>query len=115
VKPEDIQKMMEQAQQMQSRVSQLQSELAARSFEASSGGGMVTARVSGALRVLDIQIEPALMQDGDREMLQDLCAAAVNAAFTKAQEYVQQQMQQLSFGGPGGPGFPAPPGGEGDA
>jgi len=113
--PEDLQKMMEQAQQMQSRVSQLQVELAARSFEASSGGGMVTASVSGALRVLDIQIEPSLMQDGDREMIQDLCAAAVNAAFTRAQEYVQQQMQQLSLSGLGGLGSPAPSGGQGGA
>ena len=114
MKPEDLQKMMEQAQQMQSRVSQLQSELATRSFEASSGGGMVTASVSGALRVLDIQIEPTLMKDADREMIQDLCAAAVNAAFSKAQEYVQQQMQQLSLSGLGGLGFPAASGGQGD-
>ena len=76
---------------------------------------MVTASVSGALRVLDIQIEPSLMEDGDREMIQDLCAAAVNAAFTRAQEYVQQQMQQLSVSGLGGAGVPAPPGGQGGA
>jgi len=107
VNPDDMQQMMQRAQQMQSRMGELQKELAARRYEGSSGGGMVEAAVSGALRVLSIEIEPSLVSAGDREMLQDLVAAAVNAALTKAQEGVQAelaQVQQSMLAGLGGPG-----------
>lgn len=94
------------AQQMQERIGQLQRELARRTVEASSGGGMVTAVATGELRILEIRIEPGLLSDGDREMLQDLIAAAVNAALTRAQQMVQEEMQRAAgvplFGG-GGP------------
>jgi DNA-binding YbaB/EbfC family protein len=90
-----MQQMMQRAQQMQSRMGELQNELAARRFEASSGGGMVQAAVSGALRVLSIEIEPSLVGGGDQAMLQDLVAAAVNAALAKAQEGVQKELSQL--------------------
>lgn len=92
---EEMQQMMQRAQQMQSRMGELQNELAARRFEASSGGGMVQAAVSGALRVLSIEIEPSLVSGGDQAMLQDLVAAAVNAALAKAQEGVQTELTQL--------------------
>jgi len=90
-----MQQMMQRAQQMQSRMGELQNELAARRFEASSGGGMVQVAVSGALRVLSIEIEPSLVSGGDQAMLQDLVAAAVNAALAKAQEGVQNELTQL--------------------
>jgi DNA-binding YbaB/EbfC family protein len=92
---DEMQQMMQRAQQMQSRMGELQNELAARRFEASSGGGMVQAAVSGALRVLSIEIEPSLVGGGDQAMLQDLVAAAVNAALAKAQEGVQKELSQL--------------------
>jgi len=57
VNPEDLGKMMEQAREMQSKLAELQQELALRRFEGSSGGGMVIAVVSGALRVLELRIE----------------------------------------------------------
>jgi len=56
----------------------------------------VRAEVSGALRVLAISIEPALFASGDREMLQDLTAAAVNAAIANAQRLMQEEMQKAS-------------------
>ena len=93
--PDDMQEMMKRAQEMQTRVADLQNELAARSFEGSIGGGMVEARVSGALRVVSIQIEPSLVNGGDQAMLQDLVAAAVNAALSKAQETVQRELAAL--------------------
>ncbi len=92
---DQMQEMMQRAQQMQARMGELQKQLAARRFEAASGGGMVKATVSGALRVLEIEIEPTLATGDDREMLQDLVAAAVNAALTKAQESVQQELAQV--------------------
>ncbi len=90
-----MQEMMQRAQQVQTRMGEMQQQLAARRFEASSGGGMVHASVSGALRVLSIEIEASLADAGDRGMLQDLVAAAVNAALDKAQENVQRELTQL--------------------
>ena len=92
---DEMQEMMQRAQEMQSRMGEVQQQLAARRFEASSGGGMVHASVSGALRVLSIEIEASLADAGDRAMLQDLIAAAVNAALDKAQESVQQELARL--------------------
>lgn len=102
--PNDMQQMMERAQQMQSRMGELQKQLEARRFEASSGGGMVKVSASGALRVLSIEIEPSLLESGDRTMLEDLVAAAVNAALARAQEGVQEElgrMQQSMLAGLG--------------
>ena len=90
-----MQEMMKRAEQMQSRMGDLQRELAARHFEASSGGGMVEAIVSGGLRVISIKIEKALVTGDDQSMLQDLIAAAVNAALAKAQESVGQELARV--------------------
>ena len=90
-----MQEMMKRAEQMQSRMGDIQKELAARSFEASSGGGMVEATVSGALRVVSIKIEKSLLAEDDQSMLQDLVAAAVNAALSKAQESVGQELARV--------------------
>ena len=104
----EIAEMMQRAQQMQSKMGELQQELAARRFTASAGGGMIEATVSGGLRVLSIEIEPALFEERDRGMIQDLVAAAVKAALTKAQEAVAQEMarvqQSMLAGLPGMPG-----------
>ncbi len=106
--PNELQEMMQRAQQMQSQMGDLQKELASRSYEASAGGGMVAATVSGALRVVRVEIEPSLLAEGDREMLQDLVAAAINAALQKAQEAVAEEMsrfqQSMLAGIPGMPG-----------
>ena len=90
-----MQEMMKRAEQMQSRMGDIQKDLAARSFSASSGGGMVEATVSGALRVVSIQIEKSLINTDDQPMLQDLVAAAVNAALAKAQESVGQELARV--------------------
>ena len=104
--------LLAKAQQMQSRLAEMQRSLALRRFEGSAGGGMVTAVVSGELRVLEVKIEADLVRGGDRAMIQDLCAAAVNAALANAQRGVQQEMQRLTgalgipgLGFPGSPGF----------
>jgi hypothetical protein len=91
---------------MQGKLAEVQRELATRRFEGSAGGGMVTAVVSGELRVLEVKIEPGLVEGGDRAMIQDLCAAAVNAALANAQQGAQEEMQRLtgSLGIPGGLG-----------
>lgn len=101
--PSETEKRLAQARAMQERIEQVQQALAARRFEATSGGGMVRATVSGALRILAIEIEDAFFKTGDKEMIQDLAAAAVNAALGKAQEGAQAELlrvqQQILAGG----------------
>lgn len=94
----DLSELMAKAQEAQAKLASLQRELATRRIEGSAGGGMVRAEVSGALRVLKIEIEPTLLETGDREMLQDLTAAAVNAALGNAQRMLQEEMQRASSG-----------------
>jgi DNA-binding YbaB/EbfC family protein len=106
--PPDLSALLEKAREAQEKLQTVQRDLASRTVEGSAGGGMVTAIVSGALRVIEIRIESALFDSGDREMLQDLTAAAVNAALTNAQRMIQEEMQRASSG-LGLPGF----GGEG--
>lgn len=103
----DLSALLARAREAQEKLQEVQRDLAARRVEGDAGGGMVTAVVSGALRVLEVRIEPQLLESGDREMLQDLVAAAVNAALTNAQELIQREMQAASslfsvLGGQGG-------------
>jgi DNA-binding YbaB/EbfC family protein len=92
----DLAQLFAKAQEAQVKLVELQRQLAARRVEGTAGGGMVRAEVSGALRVLKVSIEPALFASGDREMLQDLTTAAVNAAIANAQRLVQDEMQKAS-------------------
>jgi DNA-binding YbaB/EbfC family protein len=89
---------MSRAQAAQAKLAELQRELALRRVEGSAGGGMVTAVATGELRILTIRIEPSLLDSGDRDMIQDLTAAAVNAALMNAQKLVQEELQRASAG-----------------
>ena len=91
----EAEQMMEKARVMQERIEQIQTALNARRFEATSGGGMVRATVTGALRVIAIDIEDALFKLGDKPMIQDLTAAAVNAAIAKAQEGANEEYLRM--------------------
>lgn len=93
--PPELQKMLEQAKQMQDKMGRLQAKLARERFEASAGGGMITAVATGELKIVDVRIEDSVFEQGDRELMQDLVAAAVNAALSTAQRHVQEQLQQL--------------------
>jgi DNA-binding YbaB/EbfC family protein len=101
--PPAITDLLKTAQEVQARLAQLQRDLANRRYEGSAGGGMVTAVASGELRILEIAIEPGIVSGGDRQMIQDLCAAACNAALANAQQGAQQEMQRItgSLGIPG--------------
>jgi len=89
---------MKQAQQMQRRMAELQEELESKQVEASSGGGMVTAVVSGKQQLLDLKIDPTAVDPEDVEMLQDLVTAAVNEAITQSQHMAQEEMGKLTGG-----------------
>jgi DNA-binding YbaB/EbfC family protein len=103
----DLGALMRQAQEVQQKLARLQQELARRSVQGTAGAGLVTATVSGELRVLSVEIEPKLFEGGDRALVQDLVAAAVNAALQNAQRMVQEEMQRaagLAIPLPGMPG-----------
>ena len=90
--------MMKQAQKLQSQMTKLQEELADRTVESSSGGGMVTVVANGRQQIVSIQIENEVVDPDDVEMLQDLVLAAVNDALAKAQEMVSSEMGKLTGG-----------------
>jgi len=90
--------MMRQAQQLHSKMLQVQEEMAAKTAEASAGGGMVTAVANGRQEVVSIKIEKEVVNPEDVEMLQDLIVAAVNAAIKKSQEMVSEEMKKLTGG-----------------
>ena len=90
--------MMKQAQKLQSQMMNLQEELADKTVESSSGGGMVTVVANGRQQVVSIQIENEVVDPDDVDMLQDLVLAAVNDALAKAQEMVSSEMGKLTGG-----------------
>lgn len=100
----DMNKLMKQAQKMQREMAQKQEALAQRVFEASSGGGMVTAKINGKQELLELKIEPDVVDKSDIVMLQDLIVAAVNEAHRRAAEEMQKEMSSL-MGGMGLPGM----------
>ena len=95
----NIGKMMKQARQMQERLQRAMEEL---EVEGSAGGGMVTARMTGNKQLLDVVIDPEVVDPEDVEMLQDLVVASVNDAARKVDEALQEQMQGLTGGLPPG-------------
>ena len=90
--------MMKQAQQLQAKMLKLQEELAEKTVESSSGGGMVKVIANGRQQIVSIQIENEVVDPDDVEMLQDLVLAAVNDALNKAQEMVSGEMGKLTGG-----------------
>ena len=94
----DIGGLFRQAQQLQAKLGAVQEELASRTVEASAGGGMVTAVVNGKLELVQIRIEPAVLEGSDADMLQDLIVAAVNEAIRAAQKMMADEMAKLTGG-----------------
>ncbi len=88
---------MKQAQQMQANLQKAQEELASVEVMGESGGGMVQVLMTGRHDVRRVTIDPALMDD-DKEMLEDLLAAAVNDAVRKVEKTVQERMSSLTQG-----------------
>ena len=88
---------MKQAQEMQANLQKAQEELANLEVTGEAGGGMVTVVMTGRHDVRRVTIDPALMED-DKEMLEDLVAAAVNDAVRKVEKGVQDRMGGLTAG-----------------
>jgi DNA-binding YbaB/EbfC family protein len=90
--------MMKQVQQMQTKMQQMQDELAKLEVEGTAGGGMVKVVSNGKNEIVSITIDPEVVDKDDVEMLQDLIAAAVNHARQKVQEVQQEQMSSITGG-----------------
>ena len=102
----DLNAMMKQVQQMQAEMTEAQEKLKDEVVEASAGGGMVKAKMSGDLRLLELAIDPEAIDPEDAELLQDMVLAAVNEALRSAQELAASRMGGVTggFGGAGGLG-----------
>ena len=96
--------LLKQAQKMQKQMEDMQRELENKSFEASVGGGAVTAVANGKNEILDIKIKPEVVDPDDVEMLQDLVLSACNQALKMAQDELSQGMKKVT-GGMGMPGM----------
>jgi hypothetical protein len=90
--------LLKQAQEMQSRMAKIQEELALKTVQGSSGGGMVQVTVNGQFNVTAVQIEPSVINSSEKEMLEDLVLAAVNDGMRKAREMASSEMSKLTGG-----------------
>ena len=105
----DLNKLMQQAAQMQADMAKAQEELANETVEASAGGGMVTVVVTGGLEVKELRIAHEAIDPEDPELLADTILAAVNEALRSAKALMESKLGSAAglegLGGPGLPGF----------
>ncbi len=90
--------MMKQAQEVQTKMQEMQERLAEAELTGASGGGMVTITMTGKGEVRRVQIDPGLIVPDDREVLEDLIAAAVNDARQKVDAFTQEETQKIMGG-----------------
>ena len=90
--------MIKQAQKMQQEMLKMQQEMETKEYEATAGGGMITAAVNGKYELLRLTIDPEAVDPEDVEMLQDMVIAAVNEAMRKAQAESAATMGKLPGG-----------------
>jgi DNA-binding YbaB/EbfC family protein len=90
--------MVKQAQKLQARIAKMQEELADKTVETTSGGGMVKVSANGRQQIISIKIEQEVVDPEDVEMLEDLVLAAINDALVKSQEMVSSEMGKITGG-----------------
>ncbi len=95
-----IQQLMKMGQQLQEKVQELQNTLESEQIQASAGGGMVTARVTGKGDLVSLSIEPEAVDPEDVEMLEDLVVAAVAEAQSRARAFSEERMRGAAGGLP---------------
>jgi DNA-binding YbaB/EbfC family protein len=94
----NLTQMLQQAQQMQSKVAEMQQRLQEVEVTGVSGGGMLEARMNGKGELLRLKIDPALVDPNEVEVLEDLVTAAVNDGKAKAEALAREEMQKLTGG-----------------
>jgi DNA-binding YbaB/EbfC family protein len=101
----DMNKLLEQVQQMQAQMQQAQEDLAKETVEATAGGGMVTVKANGTMEITEIKIDPKAIDPDDPELLADMILAAVNEAVRSAQSLMESRLGGLAGGALGGLGL----------
>lgn len=104
----NLQKMLKQAQEMQAKITDMQTKLEGEESEGSAGGGMVRVRINGKGHALNVTLDPAAVTPDDREMLEDLIVAAFNDAKSKMETTFAEKMGSLTAGMNLPPGFKLP-------
>lgn len=94
----NMQGMMKKMQKMQKEMMQAQEELNNKEFEGTAGGGMVKITVNGQREVLNVQLDPSVVDPEDVEMLQDLIIVATNDALKQVEETTAQTMGKFTQG-----------------
>ncbi len=84
--------MMKQAQKLQKQMLEIQEEVGGKTVEGSSGGEMVKVTINGRQEILDVKIDPEVVDPEDIELLEDLIVAAVNNAMEKAKGMMEEEM-----------------------
>jgi DNA-binding YbaB/EbfC family protein len=102
----NIGNMMKQAQQLQANMQRAQAEIAALEVTGEAGGGMAKVVMTGKHEVKRVTLDPSIVSSDDKDMLEDLVAAAFNAAVRKAEETTQEKMGKLTAGLPPGMKLP---------
>ena len=92
--------LIKQAQQIGGQMQELTEQLKQRRTVGAAAGGMVEIEINGAVEVLRCKIDPQLIEQGDREMIEDLVASAVNQAIAKAKQMHAEAMKELTGGLP---------------
>ena len=101
----DMNKMLEQVQQMQAQMQKAQEELKNETVQATAGGGMVTVTATGGGEIKEIKIDPKAIDPDDPEMLEDMVVAAVNEALRSSQSMMEAKLGP-ALGGLQGMGLP---------
>ncbi len=104
----NLQKMMKQAQEMQTKMADMQARLEAEESDGSSGGGLVKIRINGKNMMLNVSIDDSLMKVEEKEVLEDLLVAAFNEARAKVDASVADQMGKVTAGMSLPPGMKLP-------
>jgi DNA-binding YbaB/EbfC family protein len=104
----DLNKIMEMAQSAQAELQRAQQNLESIEVEGASGGGLVKIRATAKGTILSVSIDDSLLQPSEKAMVEDLVAAAINDARSKADQAANSEMQKVTSGLPLPPGFSFP-------
>ena len=90
--------LMQQAKKMQERFQKIQEEVAVKTVEAQSGGGMVSCVVNGKQELVSLKITDEIWEEKDKELLEDLIRAAINEGLDRSREMMQEEMGKVTGG-----------------